>query len=82
MREGNAEGKNYNIDEVETGKVTVGEDLRKLLERLPVDKPVDSESCKDRPEVTILKKGEVNHDGDLMKSKEVLRTLVERIQKK
>ena len=37
------------------------------------------ESGKDRPEITILKRGELKHDGDLMKSKEVVRTLVERI---
>ena len=73
--------KGYDLDEVETGKVTVGEDLRKLLEILPDDKPVISESGKDRPEITILKKGEVKHEGDLMKSKEVVRILVERVPK-
>ena len=80
--EGNAEGKR--LKQVETGKVTVGEDLRKLHEKLADDKPLVSESGKDRPEVTILKRGEVKHDGDLMKSRdpesrEVVRTLVERI---
>ena len=40
--------KGYRLDEMETGKVTVGEDLRKLLERLADDKPVVSESGKDR----------------------------------
>ena len=54
----------YDLDEVESGKVTVGEDLRKLLERLADDKPVVSESGKDRPEVAILKRGEMKHDGD------------------
>ena len=44
--------KGYDLDEVETGKVTVGEDLRKLLERLADDKSVISESGKDRPEIT------------------------------
>ena len=71
--------KGYELDKLETGKVMVGEDLRKLLERLADDKPVVPESGKDRPEVTILKRGEVKHDYDLMKSKEVVRTLVERI---
>ena len=59
--------------------VTVGEDLRKLFERLADDKPVVPEKGKDRPEVIILKKGELKHEGDLMKSKEVVRTLIERI---
>ena len=67
--------KSYDFDEVETRKVTLGEDLRKLAD----DKLVVPESGKDRPEVTILKRGELKHDGDLMKSKEVVRTLVERI---
>ena len=76
--------KRYDLDEVETGKVTVGEELRKLLERLADDEPVFSESGKNRPEVIILKRGEVEHDGDLMKSREpesreIVRTLVERI---
>ena len=71
--------KGYDLDKVETGKVTVGEDLKKLLERLADDKPVVPESGKDRPEVNILKGGELKHDGDLMKSTEILRTLIERI---
>ena len=77
--------KGYDLDEVETGKVTVGEDLRRLLERLADDKPVVSESGKDRPEVTILKSTKEKHDGDSMKKrepekKEAVRTLLERIQ--
>ena len=71
--------KSYDLDEVETGKVTVGEDLRKLLERQADDKLVVPESGKDKPEVTILKRGELKHDGDLIKSKEVVRPLNERI---
>ena len=78
--------KGYDLDEVETGRLTVVEDLRRLLERLADDKPVVSENSKNRPEVTILKRGEVKHDGDWMKigepeKKEVVRTLVERIPK-
>ena len=64
---------------METGKVAVGEDLRKLLERLADDKPVVPESGKDRPEVIILKRGELKRDGDLMKIKGVVGTLGERI---
>ena len=71
--------KDYDLDEVETRKVTAGEDLRKLLERLADDKPVVPESCKDKPEVTIFKRGELKQDRDLIKSKEVVRTLVEKI---
>ena len=46
-----------------------------------------SENSKDRPEVTILKKEEIKHDGDSMKNreqgnKEVVRTPVERIPEK
>ena len=62
--------KGYELNEVKTGNVTVGEDLRKLLDRLGDVKPVVSESCKDRPEVTILERWEVKHDGNLMKSRE------------
>ena len=47
--------------------MTVGDDLRRLLERLADNKPVVSESGKDRPEVTILKRGEVKHDQDSMR---------------
>ena len=68
MRE-TLKAKGYDLDE----------NLRKLLERLADGKPVVPESGKDRPEVTILKIRELKHDGDLMKSKEVVRTLVERI---
>ena len=76
--------KGYDLDEVEAGKVTVGDDLRRLLERLADDNPLVSESGNDRPEVTILKRGEVKYDGDTIKgrepeNKEVVRTIVERI---
>ena len=71
-------------DEVETGKVTIGEDLSRLLEKLADDKPVVSETGIDSLEVTIPKRGQVTHGEDLMKnrepkSKEVVRTLVQRI---
>ena len=32
--------KSYDLDEVETRRVTIGEDLRRLLEKLADDKPV------------------------------------------
>ena len=76
--------KGYNLYEVETGKVTVGEKLRRLLEKLADDKSVVSKSVKDRPEVTILKREEVTHGEDSIKnreseSKEAVQTLVEKI---
>ena len=67
------EAKSYDLDRVETGKVTVGEDLRKLLQRLAESKPLVPESGKDKPEATILKRRELKQDGDLIKSKEVVR---------
>ena len=47
----------YDPDEVETGRVTIGEELRRLLEKLADDKPVARNNDKDKPEVTILKRG-------------------------
>ena len=55
--------KRYDLDEVETGKVTLGQDLRRLLEKLADDKPVVSNSGNDGPEVTIMKREET-HDGN------------------
>ena len=46
-----AEG--YDLDEVETGMVMIGEDLRRLLEKLADDKPVVRNNNKDKPEITI-----------------------------
>ena len=43
-----AEG--YDLDEVETKRVTRGEDLRRLLEKLADDKPVVRNNDKDKPE--------------------------------
>ena len=64
--------------------MTVGENLGRLLEKLAGDKPVVSNNGKDLPEFTILKRGEVTHGEDSMKtkdpeSKDVVRTLVEKI---
>ena len=75
--------KSYDPDEVEKGRVTIREDLRRLLEKLADDKPLARNNDKDKPEVTILKRGEAaqgedsvirQHDG-----KEVVRTLIEKI---
>ena len=61
----------------------VGQDLRRLLEKLADDKPVVSISGDDGLEVTIMKREET-HDGNSMKArkpgkKEVVRSQVERI---
>ena len=56
----------YNLDEVETGKVTLGEDLRRLLEKLADDKPEVRNNDKDKPEVTILNRGKAAHGEDSM----------------
>ena len=56
--------KGCDLNELEAGNVTIGEDLRRLLEKLADDKPVVSNSGKDKSEVTILKKGEASHGGD------------------
>ena len=53
----------YDLDELETGKVTLGQDLRRLLEKLADDKPVVSNSGNDEPEVTIMIREET-HDGN------------------
>ena len=47
--------KRYDLDEVETRIVTIGEDLKRLLEKLADDKPVVRNNDLDKPEVTILK---------------------------
>ena len=77
--------KGYDLDEVETKRVTIGEDLRRLLEKLADNKPVARNNNKDKPEVTSLKRGEAAHGEDSMIGKqpdnkeEVVRTLVEKI---
>ena len=48
--------KNYDLDEVETRRVAIGEDLRRLIEKLADDKPVVRNNDKDKTEVTILKR--------------------------
>ena len=78
--------KGYDLEEVETGKVIIGKDLRRLLEKLADDKPVALNSDKDKPEATILKKGRVTHGGTSMidrepENKEVVLTLVGKSRK-
>ena len=76
--------KNYDLDEVETRKMTIGEALRRLLEKLADDKRVVRNNDKEKPEVTKLKRGEAAHGEDSTigrqsDGKEVVRTLVEKI---
>ena len=73
--------KGYDLDEVETRRLTIGEELGRLLGKLADDKPVVRNNDKDKPEVTILKRGEAAHDEDSMigkqpDDKKVVRTLV------
>ena len=75
--------KRYDLDEVETRRVTIGEDLRRLLEKLAVDKPVIRSNDKEKPEITIMKRGEAANGeystiGKQPDYKEVVRTLVEK----
>ena len=75
--------KGYDLDEVERGKVTVGQDLRRQIGRLADDKPVVSINKTVGLEVTIMKKEET-HDGNSTRArepenKEIVRSLVERI---
>ena len=74
--------KSYDLDEVETRRGTIGEDLGNLHENLADDKPVSRNNDKDKPEVTILKKREVAQGEDStirqLDDKEVVRTLVEK----
>ena len=74
--------KGYDLDEVETGRVAIGEDLRMLLEKLAEDKPVVRNNDKDKREVTILKRKEAAHGedsktGEQPDDKEIVRTLFE-----
>ena len=75
--------KGYDPDEVQTGRLTIGEGLRRLPEKLADDKPVARNNDRDKPEVTILKRGEKAQGDDSTirqpDGKEVVRTLVEKI---
>ena len=71
------------IETSKTGKVTVGQDLRRPPEKPADDKTVVSNSGNDGPEVTIMRRGEVTTVGNSMKArepenKEVVRSLVEK----
>ena len=62
--------KGYDLNEVETGRVKIGEDLKRLLEKLADDKPAVRSNNKDEPEVTILRRRKTARDEDSLKEKQ------------
>ena len=52
--------KSYDLNQVETGRAVIDENVRRLLEKLAEDKPVIKEKGKEEPEVTILRRKEAN----------------------
>ena len=76
--------KGYDLNQVETGMPEIGDDLRRLLEKLADDKPVVEEKGEEKPEVTILRRNDVEGSEDSLQEKkpdekEVVQSLVERI---
>ena len=76
--------KGYDLNQVETGRAEIGEDLRRLLEKLADDKPVVKEKGKEEPEVTILRRNDADGSEVSLKEKkpdgkEVVQSSVERI---
>ena len=76
--------KGYDLNQVETGRAEIGDDLRRLLEKLADDKPVVEEKNKKEPEVTILRRNDANGSVDSLEEKkadekEVAQSFVEKI---
>ena len=76
--------KGYDLNQVETGRAEIDEDLRRLLEKLADDKPVVKKKGEEEPEVTILRRNEADGSEDSSKErkpdgKEVVQPLVEKI---
>ena len=74
--------KDYDLNQVETGRAVIDEDLRRLLEKLADDKPVIKEKGEEEPEVTILRRNEAGGGEDSLKKsegKEVVQSLVDKI---
>ena len=59
--------KGYDLNQVETERAVIDEDLRRLLEKLADDKPVIKEKGKEEPEVTILRRKEADSGEDSRK---------------
>ena len=83
MRE-TPKAKGYDLNEKETGRVKIGEDLRGLLEKLADDKLVVRSNNKDEPEVTMLSRSEAARGEDSLKEKQLedkesVQKLVEKI---
>ena len=74
--------KGYDLNKVETGRVKIDEDLRRLLEKLADDKPIARNNGRNKPEFTILKRGEAAQGEDSITrqpdGKEVVRTFIGR----
>ena len=76
--------KGYDLNQVETGRAVIEEDLRRLLEKLADDKPVIKEKGKEEPEITILRRKEADSGEDSRKEnksgeREVVQSLVDKI---
>ena len=76
--------KGYDLNQVETKRAVIDEDLRRLLEKLAEDKPVIKEKGKEEPEVTILRRKEADSGEDSRKEnksseREVVQSLVDKI---
>ena len=79
--------KSYDLKQLETGSVKIGEDLRRLLERLADNRPVPQTNDEDEPEVSILRRDETAYGRDPLKEKQldgkdVVQSLVEKIPEK
>ena len=74
--------KGYHLNQVETGRAVIDEDLKRLLEKLADDKAVIKEKGKEEPEVTILRRNEAGGGEDSLKQKsdgkEVVQSLVDK----
>ena len=60
--------KGCDLDVVETGKATVGQELMRLLVKLADDKSLVSTRGVDETEIIIMRRGEVSRDENLMKA--------------
>ena len=61
------QAKGYDLNQVETGRAEIGEDLRRLLENLADNKSVVRNNDKDEPEVTILGRNDAECSKDSLK---------------
>ena len=80
----NLKAKGYNLNQLETGRPVIDEDLRILLEKLADDKPVIKEKGMEEPEVTILRRNEAGGSENSLKDKfdgkKVVQSLVDLIK--